>query len=316
MSKKTQHKTKKTSSPLYQGNPRQLPIFDRNSKSIVKEKPYPRLAQFMWRQPLGSAVTELLLKHPQASWLTGLWCNCRYSRMHIARFVKQNSIRVQECEKSPDQFTSFNDFFTRKLKPHARPINKNPQALISPADCRMLAYPIGNNTVVPIKGKTIRVEKLLQAHKAAQPFHEGLCIVCRLAVSDYHRFCYVDDCRHGEIQKINGFYRAVHPLSLKNMKDVFCENRRQLTLLHTKYFGLVAHVDVGALLVGKIKQHFLQGTQAHKGQEKGFFEFGASTIILLLQPNRVHIDTDITQNTQRGIETRVLYGERIGTAIA
>ncbi|MEM7403594.1 MAG: archaetidylserine decarboxylase [Myxococcota bacterium] len=289
-------------------------VFDRHQQRLIKEELYPSLTRLLWQKPWGFAVSEIFAKHPSFSRLAGVWHNCAWSRVHIAHFVKQNNICLDELEKNLHQFRSFNDFFTRKLKPQARPINYKPRALISPADCRVLVYCIDSNTVVPIKGKTFCIDQLLGNTQAVQQFTGGICIVCRLNVSDYHRFCYVDDCSHKAVTTIAGYYRAVNPWSLANHKDVFCKNQRQLTLLQTKQFGLIAHIDVGALAVGKIRQHFAQGTQARKGQEKGLFEFGASTIVLLLQPNKVRIDEDIVQHTQRGIETRVRYGEQIGTA--
>jgi phosphatidylserine decarboxylase len=72
-------------------------------------------------------------------------------------------------------------------------------------------------------------------------------------------------------------------------------------------------MEVGALLVGKIVNH--HGPAAvRRGQEKGYFQFGGSTVVLLLKKDTALLDEDILENSRNGIETVVKFGEKIGTA--
>ena len=84
-------------------------------------------------------------------------------------------------------------------------------------------------------------------------------------------------------------------------------------MLKTRNFGTMIQIEVGALLVGKIQNHPV--TEFKKGDEKGYFELGGSTIILLTQSN-IAVDEDILENSRKGIETKVHYSERIGVKSA
>ena len=72
-------------------------------------------------------------------------------------------------------------------------------------------------------------------------------------------------------------------------------------------------VEVGAMMVGSVVQHQPHGGRCRRGQEKGYFQFGGSTVIILLEPNRVRMDEDILEKSGQGVETLVRYGERVGT---
>ena len=108
---------------------------------------------------------------------------------------------------------------------------------------------------------------------------------------------------------IKGKLHTVSPVS-KNHK-IYMENTRQVNLLKTEKFGTIAYIEVGAMLIGRIVDN---GTDVfEKGQEKGYFEPGGSTVIILVK--NVEIDKDIMEQSASGIETKVRYGERIGRAL-
>ena len=94
---------------------------------------------------------------------------------------------------------------------------------------------------------------------------------------------------------------------------VFVENQREYTIMDTARFGRVTQVEVGALMVGKICNTPGQG-RIRRGEEKGHFAFGGSTIILLLEPGRVQLNSEIFRRTARGQELPVRQGQQIGTA--
>jgi phosphatidylserine decarboxylase len=280
--------------------------------------------EFLYGSRLGFLITELLFKH---RWATELYARLQHSpgsKQKIAKFVESHGVNLDELERPIESFNTFNEFFIRRLKDSARPIDRNPASLISIADCRLSVYPIREDAVYPVKAGSFTIARLLSDNEIAASnaasnaagyvasYVGGSCLIFRLAPVDYHRFGYVDDCEQSPVQSINGFYRSVHPLSLRKMKAVFTENRREYCVLKTANFGEIVHIDVGATGVGRIVQHHPGGGRFTRGEEKGYFEFGGSTVILLLKPGVAKIDDDIAEYSGRGIETIVRYGEKVG----
>jgi len=288
-------------------------LYNRQTRSIEEETIFERgVMEFLYGSSVGFALTELLLKHRFATEAYARRMHAPSSKSKIEAFIHNYGINIAEIERPIESFTSFNDFFIRKLKPEARPINREPNHLISIADCRLMVYPIEQGQVVPVKARRFTIGELLGDESLAARHRGGWCLIFRLAPVDYHRFCFVDDCEQSPVTTINGFYRTVHPLSLQWMKAVFTENQREYCMLKTASFGEVIHVDVGATSVGRIVQTARQGGRFRRGEEKGYFEFGGSTSILLLPPDVAKMDDDIAEHSARGIETIVRYGERIG----
>ncbi len=288
-------------------------LYHRKTGSIEEETVFEKGAmKFFYGSRLGFLITELILKH---RWATEIYARLQHragSKSKINRFIETFGIDVAELKRPIESFNSFNEFFIRRLKPEARPIDRNPQSLISIADCRLSVYPIREGEVCPVKARSLAVAELIGDEKIAASYIGGQCLIFRLAPADYHRFCYVDDCEQSPVEVINGLYRSVHPLSLARMKAVFTENRREYCVLRTANFGEVLHVDVGATGVGRIVQNHPRGGRFKRGEEKGYFEFGGSTVILLTRPGVAKIDADIAEHSARGIETIVRYGEKIG----
>ena len=84
--------------------------------------------------------------------------------------------------------------------------------------------------------------------------------------------------------------------------------------MDTDHFGQIVQIEVGALMVGKIL-NFHQSGSFHKGEEKGMFQFGGSTIVLLLRQGSVQLDQELLDNTADQLETIVKIGEGIGRSI-
>jgi phosphatidylserine decarboxylase len=288
-------------------------LYNRKTGSLEEEAVFERdVMKFFYGSRLGFFLTELLFKH---RWATELYARLQHSpgsKPKIRRFVEDHGIDLDELARPVESFESFNEFFIRRLKPSARPIDRDPDNLISIADCRLSVYPIREDAVYPVKAGHFGVARLLGDEEIAAAYSGGLCLIFRLAPVDYHRFGYVDDCEQSPVEAVNGFYRSVHPLSLRKMKAVFTENRRECCVLKTANFGEVIHIDVGATGVGRIVQHHPGGGRFVRGEEKGYFEFGGSTVILLLKQGAAKIDDDIVEHSGRGIETIVRYGEKIG----
>lgn len=287
-------------------------LYNRQTGQIEPETIYERaVMEFLFNTRPGLAISEWFLKHKWATEVYARRMHSPKSRAKISEFITRWHINTEELERPVESFTSFNDFFIRKLKPSARPIDRDPSHLIAPADSRLLAYPLSRDTVLPVKGRAFTVRELLR-NEIADQFAGGLCLIFRLAPVDYHRFCYVDDCEQSPVTVINGYYRSVHPLALWQMLPVFTENQREYCVLRTTSFGDVVHVDVGATGVGRIVQHHRQGGTFRRGEEKGWFEFGGSTSILLFRADTICPAADIAEYSARGIETIVRYGECIG----
>lgn len=266
----------------------------------------------------GKVLTEGLFKKRFLSVFSGLVYDLPISKKKIASFVRDLEIDLGEAEKeSPENYQNFNEFFIRKLKPGARPISNNASHFVSPADGRMLAYEnINIHQIIQVKGQEYSLEELIQNREMAQLYQNGICIVVRLNPSDYHRFHFPDSGIPQKYNRIPGCYYSVNPMSLKKIPKVYCQNKRELTPFKSDNFGNVMIIEVGATFVGSIIQTYTSGEHVSKGQEKGYFKFGGSTVILFIEPDQVAIDEDILHNTQMSLETKVKMGERIGVKIS
>lgn len=157
-----------------------------------------------------------------------------------------------------------------------------------------------------------RISDLLKNDFIARRYDGGYCFIYRLEVDDYHRYCYIDDGTKTDNIFIKGELHTVNPIALKKY-NVYKRNSREYTILHTDNFGDVVHMEVGALCVGKICNHHNE-YYFSKGEEKGMFQFGGSTIVQIFEKNKIIPDKDIIINSKNGFETIVHYGEKTGTA--
>ena len=270
-----------------------------------------RLLAFLY----GTAPGRLLLKPLTArplSKLAGKLLDSRLSTCLIGPFIRKNGIDLAEYQ--PEKYTSFNDFFTRRIRPEARPIDRRGDHLIAPCDGRLSVYAIGEDSVFTIKNSRYDVPALLGDDDGARAFMGGVCLVFRLAVDDYHRYHYLDDGAQGGPHFVPGRLHTVRPIALEHT-SVFVQNCREYTMLMTEHFGLVAQIEVGAMLVGRICND-QRAVHFHRGDEKGHFMYGGSTIVVLLQKNKAVIEDRFWQATARGEEVRVRMGQAIGETFA
>lgn len=269
--------------------------------------------RWTYSSPIGMKFLELLIKKKLFSKIYGSFCDSKISVKKINSFIKDFDINMSHCEKSEDEFESFNDFFTRKLKKEARPIDNNVNSLVSPGDGRLLAYEnIDLNKLVQVKGFTYSLNKLINNPDVSKKFSDGICLILRLCPTDYHRFHFIDDGICEETVKIAGDYYSVNPTALEQIPELFCKNKREWSIFHSKNFGDILHIEVGATCVGSIIQTYTPEVEITKGDEKGYFKFGGSTTILFLEKDQVKIDRDIIEQSSKGYETIVLMGEKIG----
>lgn len=294
-----------------------IQVYDRNSKSYEEEliagKKY---IEWTYESPVGKNITELIAKRKIFSKLYGLYCDTKHSAKKISSFVEDFDIDMNLAQKKISEFKSFNDFFVRKLVPEARPVDKNPDVLISPGDGRITVYEnINLNNIVQIKNMTYSLKELINDDSIAEKYCEGVCIILRLCPTDYHRFHFVDSGIPTKTHAIKGYYYSVNPIALNSVPKLFCENKREWSILHSDNFGDILTIEVGATCVGSIIQTYTPDKKINKGDEKGYFKFGGSTTILFFEKDKIKIDSDILEQSKIGFECKVNCGEHIGTKI-
>lgn len=289
---------------------------DRRTKQKIKEiVTGEKLIKWNYESTLGRTLGELLGKRKFLSWYYGKLQDKPSSKNKIKKFAQTLGIDMKEAKRENyEQYDSFNDFFAREIKEEARPIVKEVVSLASPADGRVFAYEnIDIDRVIQVKGFEYSLGELFGDSKLAYEYQGGVCYVIRLCPADYHRFHFCDFGTVGSTKKIKGNYYSVNPIALNKIPELYCRNKREVTLFESDNFGKIAYVEVGATAVGTIIQTFQEGNRVFKGEEKGYFKFGGSTVILFFQKGTVKVDNDILEHTEGGYETKVNMGEKIGT---
>jgi len=282
-------------------------IKTRTGEIIVTNEKQNKLLEKMYGSVLGRVLLKTLTA-PAVSRIAGAFMDSRPSKLLIKPFIKRSGIDTSQYIMCG--FRSYNDFFTRVVKPEKRPVDLSPEHLISPCDSKLTVYKISRNSIFRIKGSRYRVSDLLKNDFLANRYSGGYCLIFRLEVDDYHRYCYIDSGIKTDNTFISGELHTVNPIALARY-NIYKRNSREYTVLHTDNFGDVVQVEVGAMMVGRIVNHHGEGAFS-RGQEKGKFEFGGSTIVMLFGKDSIVPDTDILRNSAEGIETVVKYGEKIG----
>lgn len=282
----------------------------RDGRLIEKEDTQERLLASLY----GSCIGRILLKGLTRPWLSkaaGYFLSSKCSVWLIDPFIRKNQINMTEFET--ERYQSYNHFFSRRIKASARPIDQEQTHLISPCDSKLTVLPITKEQRFRLKQTDYTLASLLKNSGLAKHYEGGYALIFRLTVDDYHRYCYAADGEKSENIRIPGVLHTVNPIA-NDYYPIYKENAREYTLIRTKEFGTIVQMEVGALLVGRIVNH--HGCRSvYRGEEKGYFQFGGSTVVLLIQPDQVQIDEDILENSKKGIETVVHMGEKIGKNI-
>ena len=265
-----------------------------------------KFLKFLYETAFGRVFLKILASKA-VSCAAGAFLSLPLSKPLIMGFVIKNNIDL--CKFYSDGFKCFNDCFSRKIKETERPIDITPSHLISPCDAYLTVYNINSKTVFPVKQAEYDIESFLKDNALAEEFRDGMCFVFRLCVNHYHRYCFIDSGKLIKRKYIEGKLHTVRPIALRNV-PVFCENCREISVFETNNFGKVIQAEVGAMLVGKIKNYDIDTFS--RGQEKGMFLFGGSTIVVLTKKDTVKADGEIMKNSSFGIETEVKYGQKIG----
>lgn len=280
-------------------------IYDRRQKKYIKENEYKgEILKFLYRTKVGRILLATVVARPYFSKLVGLYKRSKLSKHEIQPFVEKYKIDTAEYDLK--KMRSFNDFFIRKRKVSCDDAKIND--LLAIADAKLLVYDVTDDLRLDVKNSSYTVEEILGDKKLADRFCGGKCLVYRLTVDDYHRYHFFDKGIIKNSYKIKGELHTVRPIASKY--KVFSRNCREITVMKTDNFGEVVQVEVGATLVGCIKNHDV-GCVFNRLQEKGHFEYGGSTILLFMK-NKVVFEEDIVACSKRNVEVKVRIGEKIG----
>ncbi len=268
--------------------------------------------RFLYRTVPGRIVLKLLVQ-PKVSRAAGHYLSSRASKWIVPYYIRKHKINMDDIEIPPEGFSSFNDFFTRKRRTACLDVTYG--HLISPCDGFLSFVPIMQDTVLNIKNTKFTLDDLLKDHKLAGQFREGVALVFRLTPANYHRYCYVANGKVTLNRKIHGKLHCVRPIALRTV-PVFAQNSREYQALETECFGTVIQMEVGALLVGKIRNDIstLKSGYVQRGWEKGYFEFGGSTIIVLFQKNTICFNEELYKKQNGNGEIPVYMGEFVAKA--
>lgn len=283
-------------------------VFDRTGREIRESDAQAKFLGFLYRGLPGRLLLRLL-RSRWVSRLVGAYMDSRFSRTRVKKALK-NGMDMEGVEET--FFPSYNALFTRKRKEGTFPFSQEAGDFCSPADSRLTVYPLKEGTVFPVKLSPYTAAELLGSEEEGERFREGYAFVFRLCPEDYHRYAFFDGGRLISSRYLKGTFHTVNPVALAKL-PVFHRNCRNVSILETEHFGRCAYVEVGAMMVGRIVNHG-QKTFA-RGEEKGYFAFGGSTVVVLAGKDVLTPCEDIVKNSNQGIETYVRAGEAVGRRV-
>lgn len=297
-----------------------ISYFNRKNNKIEREIVYGDSAiRWMYEGRIGKALSGILTSR-MVSNLYGKFQDTSLSSRKVAKFVKNFSIPLNDYlpEEGKDEnspYSSFNQFFIRRFKAGKRNFVSSKKQMAAFSEARYFGHQNHQLEMkIPVKGKYFTPLDLLGSEKWAKTFGGGPLLIARLCPVDYHRFHFPDSGEIIEEYSIPGLFHSVNPLALKKKADIFITNERHVSILETANFGKIAYIEVGAMCVGKIVMSHLEKT-FKRGDEKGYFLFGGSTVIVLGEKGRWSPSADIILNTNKSMETYVELGDEIATVI-
>jgi phosphatidylserine decarboxylase len=241
------------------------------------------------------------------------------SSKKVPPFLKNFNIQIDQYNKGSypekpieDSYKSFNEFFIRTFKDGQREFVPDSSKMAAFAEARYFGHEkVTDELKVPVKGSMIKAIDLIGNSDLGKDFIGGPFIIARLCPVDYHRYHYPDNGKTTTSYQIAGDFHSVNPLALQYRNDIFIKNERRVSILETENFGKLAYIEVGATCVGKIVQSFDESRDFKRGDEKGYFLFGGSTVIVCGEPGKWKPSSDMIENTKLGIETYIQLGDEV-----
>lgn len=282
-----------------------MKIYNRDTKDYEEEIEYKKeKLEFLYNTVVGRVLLKLIIARPLFSKINAIYYKSKLSKKDIKPFIEKHNIDIKYW--NIEEFNSFNDFFTRKRDID---IKCSANDLIAVADSKLMVYDISDDTRFTIKNTTYNIVDIVKSYTIASQFNGGKALVFRLTANNYHRHVFIDSGIITDNYRLNGVLHTVRPISEKY--NVYSENTREVTVIETKSLGTIVEIDIGALLIGCMVNTY-KGYKVNKLSEKGYFEYGGSTVVILIKSN-CKIDEDILEQSRLGYETKVSIGERIGT---
>ncbi|MDX2188203.1 MAG: archaetidylserine decarboxylase [Opitutaceae bacterium] len=300
-----------------------IQFFNRYSGQIENELVYgEKWLRFAYENQVGGLFLNTLVKRRLFSWLYGFQMNKRISSSKVLPFVLDYNLNVDEFAKSVYDYKTFNEFFSRKLKPEARPIAGGDDVVTFPADGRHLGFQnVEDADGFYVKGAKFTFTELLgegrlpiEQRTLSRRFAGGAMVISRLCPVDYHRFHFPVAGTPSEAKLIRGFLYSVSPIALRLNVQYLVQNKRFLTVIDKTPVGMVAMLEVGATNVGSVVQTYLAARPCAKGEEKGLFKFGGSCVITLFEPGKVKLADDLVRESANHRETFARMGDVMATA--
>ncbi len=287
--------------------------FNRHSGAIETEEVYgEEFLRWTYGHPLGAISLNAFVKRPFFSAWYGRRMSTAKSAARVAPFIERYGLDPSEFADAPGSFRSFNEFFYRKLKPSARPVDLDETSVVFPADGRHLGFQRASEIAgVFVKGQKFDLTELLGDANLASKYADGTLVLSRLCPVDYHRFHFPAAGTPGETRLIDGLLFSVSPIALRKRLSYLWTNKRTITPLQTQNLGTVLLLEIGATCVGTIRQTFSPGSAVEKGAEKGYFAFGGSSTITIFEPGAVKLEHDLADHSSRQTELYAKVGTRM-----
>ncbi|WOO87596.1 phosphatidylserine decarboxylase [Mollicutes bacterium LVI A0039] len=279
-------------------------MYDRQTGEYFAATPEDTSVKFLYNTIIGRIILKVIIL-TFISKILGWFNGTKLSRHKIAGFANNHQIKVADISN----FNTFNEFFTRK---EAFKLNLHEKDMISVAQSKLSLYNIDENSKFEIKNQSYDLQQLLQDEQLAYKFQGGTCLIFRLCVDNYHRYCYFDSGTVDMSKYIKGHLHTVRPIAYERFQPLI-ENTRNYSILNTDNFGLSVFVEVGAIMVGKFTNN--NKREFAKADERGYFELGGSTVVVLIEKDKLQLDSDLVPLINTGVEVAVEYGEKIGKAL-
>lgn len=271
---------------------------------------------WVYGSTLGKLSLFLLVKRSFFSKFFGWLKNRPQSKKEIIPFIERFGINTGEILLPLDQFKNFNEFFYRQLKQGARPVPEDENAIVFPADARHMGWKDASEIQdVFVKNQQFDLSALLDSKELADLYAKGSIVLSRLCPVDYHRFHFPCDGTPGAPRLISGSLVSVSPYALRKHLSWLWSNKRALTIIETKKLGKVAMLEVGATNMGSIIQTYAPLKTVQRGDEKGYFAFGGSTVMTFFEPGKIQLSPDLLAATARQMELYAHQGDAMGQVV-
>lgn len=300
-----------------------ITFWHRAHKQMETETVYgDKFIRFLYQSNLGKQMGGVFANAPFSKFY-GLLQDSPLSHRKVRPFIQKFNIEIDQYEPGSrhavdirDSYATFNEFFIRKFRLGQRPFVPQPERMPAFAEARYVGYAgVTPEIRFPVKGKHLTASGLIGNPDVAKPFEGGPLMVARLCPVDYHRYHYPDNGKVIDHFPVHGRYDSVNPLALQLKGDIFIANERYVTLLQTENFGKLAYIEVGAICVGKIVQSHRWNKPFLRGEEKGYFLFGGSTVVVVGEKGAWKPSQDMLDNTAAGRETYVQLGDEVATKL-